>query len=179
MPGGTELCFGVFIGQKLVGVMTLGAGPYLAYQLVESAEPRDCLTLTRMWLSEGLPRNSESHVLGMMTKSLRRFTKLKFLVTYADPSKGHVGTIYQAANWLFTGLSEPMPLYDLGDGLARHSRSLAHALGSHSVRYLESQGITLKLSPLQGKYRYIYFINPAWRSLLRSQILPYPKKGQS
>ena len=118
------MAFGTLLEGRLLGILTLGAGPYNAHSLVDGAKPHDCLTLTRLWLSDELPCNSESRVLGLVLGFLKRHTQVKFLITYADPSAGHVGTIYQATNWLYTGLSEPMPLYDLGDGQERHSRSL-------------------------------------------------------
>ena len=63
-PGGTHLCFGVFCGKRLMGALTLGAGPAQAYALVDGADPKDCLALTRLWLSDDLPANSESRFLG-------------------------------------------------------------------------------------------------------------------
>lgn len=47
-PGGTHLCFGVFYGERLMGALTLGAGPPQAYALVNGAVPKDCMTLTRL-----------------------------------------------------------------------------------------------------------------------------------
>ncbi len=176
LPGGTKLTFGVFLGSRLLGALTLGAGPFLAYQLVEGAAPDDCLTLTRLWLSDELPVNSESRVIGIVLRALRTHSAVKFLISYADPSHGHFGTIYQATNWLYTGLSEAMSLYDVGDGAPRHSRSVAHAYGTHSVRYLTGQGVPVKLVPQARKHRYVYFIDPAWRSRLRMPELPYPKR---
>jgi hypothetical protein len=139
LPGGTKLCFGVFSGQRLLGALTLGAGPTLAYSLVEGAQPEDCLTLTRLWLADELPPNSESRVIGIILRALKKNTTLKFLVSYADPAQGHMGTIYQATGWLYTGLSSAMPLYDMGDGIARHSRSVSHAFGSHYTKYHQDQ----------------------------------------
>jgi len=130
MPGGTQLALGVFKGLRLMGAATVGYGPSQICRLVEGAVPSDCATLTRLWLSDELPANSESRVIGITLRALRRNTSLKFLLSYADPTQGHVGTIYQATNWLYTGVSQAMPLYDLGDGVARHSRSLAHAFGT-------------------------------------------------
>ncbi len=178
-PGGTMLIFGIFLGARLLGAATLGAGPYLAYKIVRGAKPNDCLTLTRLWLSDELPRNSESHVIGTIIRSLQKNTSLKFLVSYADPAMGHSGTIYQATNWLYTGSSCAMPLYDLGDGKARHSRSVAHAYGSHSLRYFASHGFDVKVIPQVAKYRYIYFLNKGWRSQLNVPVVTYPKKEAS
>lgn len=176
LPGGTKLSFGVFLNRRLLGALTLGVGGKLSHSLVDGATPDDCLTLTRLWLSDELPFNSESRVLGIVLRALRRHTTLKFLVTYADPAHGHAGTIYQATNWVYTGLSEPMPLYDIGDGIPRHSRSLGHHFGSHNIRYLARYDIQTRLIPQQPKYRYIYFLDPVWRSRLKVKALSYPKK---
>ena len=175
MPGGTK-CFGVMRKGKMLGAMTFGVGPYYGYKLVNDATPDDVVTLTRLWLSDELPRNSESKVLGIALRSLKRDTSLKFILAYSDPAFGHLGMIYQATNWLYTGLSAATPLYDIGDGTLHHSRSLAHQLGSHSIRYLTLQGINAKAIPQSAKYRYIYFLDEAWKSRLAMPALPYPKK---
>ncbi len=112
----------------------------------------------------------------MVIRSLRINTSLKFLLTYADPAQGHISTIYQATNWLYTGLSDAMPLYDLGDGKLHHSRSLAHAYGTHSMRYFAEHGVPIKAVAQSRKHRYVYFLDPNWRDRLLASVLPYPKK---
>lgn len=177
MPGGTQLAFGVFVGSSLLGALTLGVGPKNAHRLVEGATADDCLTLSRLWLSDDLPPNSESRLLGIVLRALRRHTQVKFLVSYADPSAGHLGIIYQATGWVYTGLSEAMPLYDLGDGKARHSRSLSHAFGTHSLLHFERHGVAVRLVPQAAKHRYVYFLDPSWRLRLLTPVLTYPKNG--
>ena len=175
-PGGTKLHFGIFYQSSLMGAITLGVGPFLGYGLVNGATPEDCITLTRLWLEDDLPRNSESRVIGILLQSLQKETSLKFVLAYSDPAAGHLGTIYQATNWVYTGLSSATPLYDIGDGILHHSRSLAHGLGTHSIRYLASQGISVKTVPQMAKHRYIYFLDQSWRSRLMVPVLSYPKK---
>ena len=175
MPGGTQLCLGVFTGDYPLGVLMLGVGPANVHRMVDRAEPSDCLTLSRLWLSDDLPKNSESRVLGVVLRFLRRETSVKFVVSYADPSAGHVGTIYQASNWIYTGTSLAMPLLDLGDGRARHSRSLAHEFGTHSLKHFKSHGINVRRIPQAAKHRYIYFLDRSWRDRLLTPVLPYPK----
>jgi hypothetical protein len=179
LPGGTKIAFGIYFGKNLSGAVSLGVGPTNAHCLVRGAVPDNSLTLTRLWLSSDLPRNSESRVIGIIIKALCRHTDLKFLVSYADPSAGHIGTIYQACGWLYTGLSTSMPLYKTHDGKLHHSRSLAHHYGSHSIRYLMSQGVEIKVIDQTPKYRYIKFLDRSWQQRLIPPILPYPKKGKS
>ena len=179
MPGGSRLSLGVFLGRQLLGAVLLGAGPSNAHRMVEGGDSDSCLTLTRLWLDNSLPRNSESRVLGVIFRHLRRSTSVKFLVTYADPAAGHIGTIYQATGWLYAGLSQAMALLDLGDGVLQHSRSLAHAYGTHSRAHFAAHGIELQRIPQSPKHRYIRFLDPAWHSRLLVPELPYPKEEES
>ena len=124
---------------------------------------------------DDLPKNSESRVIGAVLRSLKKHTELKFILSYADPAQGHVGTIYQATGWTYTGLSVAMPLYDTGDGKLHHSRSLAHAYGTHSMQYFARHGITVQRIPQSAKHRYIVFLDRSWENRLGVPILPYPK----
>lgn len=177
VPGGTRLCLGVFDGASLQGVVVLGLGPRMAHRLVQGADPYDCLTLTRLWLDDALPRNSESWVIGQTVRFLRQHTPVKFLLSYADPSAGHVGTIYQATNWIYTGLSQAQPALDLGDGIARHTRSVGSALGTYSLAYLQAHGINAQRVAGTSKHRYVLFVDRRWRKRLAVGTFPYPKKG--
>ena len=178
MPGGSQIALGVYLGQPLLGAVILGAGPSNAHRLVHDATRDDCAALTRLWLHDDLPKNSESRVLGVVLRHLKRHTRTKFLVTYADPSAGHVGTIYQATNWLYTGLSQATAMLDLGDGKPRHSRSVGHGWGTHSNAHFESHGLNVRRVEQSPKHRYVYFLDPAWSSRLHVPVLPYPKAGQ-
>ena len=56
LPGGTKLSLGIFLNARLLGALTFGVGPYLGYKIVDEASPDDVVTLTRLWLSDELPR---------------------------------------------------------------------------------------------------------------------------
>lgn len=76
------------------------------------------------------------------------------LVSYADtkPSEGapegHLGTIYQSTNWLYTGTSTPFADKVRGEMIERSS-----------------------------KHRYVFFLNAGDKKLLQWQTLPYPKRS--
>ena len=182
MCAGVRLCFGVFAQGQLLGVLALNAGPIGGPRLVAGASTRDCLSLARLWLADELPRNSESRVLALLVRALRQHTSVRFLLSYADPAVApggvpHVGYVYQAAGWLYTGLSEPQPFFDLGDGRRLHTRSVASVWGTHSKPFLERHGLTVRAVPTLGKHRYLCFVDPSWRARLRAPVLPYPKTG--
>ena len=176
-PAGVKLSFGVFAGNRLAGAVALNAGPINGWRLVEGARREDCLCLARLWLADDLPRNSESRVLGLVVRMLRHHTAVRFLVSYADPAAGHLGTIYQAAGWIYTGTCEAQPLMAVGDAPPRHTRSIASVNGTHSAAFFRSQGLDVRLIPTVAKHRYLMFVDPAWRTRLRIPVLPYPKRG--
>ena len=182
MAAGARLSFGVFASERMAGAVVLNAGPLGAPRLVDGASTRDALNLARLWLSPEAPHNSESRVLGLLVRALRRHTAVRFLVSYADPAAApggvsHVGYVYQAAGWLYTGLSEPQPLFDLGDGRPMHTRSVASVWGTHSKPFFEQHGLCVREVPTVGKHRYLCFVDPSWRGRLRVPVLPYPKTG--
>ena len=169
------MAFGVLLDGRLLGALTLGAGPSNVFRFVDGASPRDCITLTRLWLSDELPSNAESRVIGIVLRNLARYTDLKFVVSYADPTVGHVGTIYQASNWLYLGLSQATPLYSLAGGSPRHSRSFSHSFGTRNVSHFAARGVSLHKVPQQPKHRYLFPLDPSCRSRISVPVLPYPK----
>jgi hypothetical protein len=169
----------VFVGLRLKGALLLGCGSAQTHKLVQGAKGDDCATLSRLWISADLPANSESRVIAVVLRSLKKHTALKFLVSYADPAAGHVGVIYQATGWLYTGLSQAVPMFDLGDGVLRHNRSVSSVLGTRNMAFLNSKGIEVKTVAQSQKHRYIYFLDPSWRERLTVPVLPYPKKEVS
>lgn len=177
MPGATRLCLGVFLERQILGAITLGAGPINAHRLIDGAERDDVWTLSRLWLDDSLSPNTESHVLAVVVRSLRRFTAVKALIAYADPAAGHVGVVYQAAGWLYTGAPRSLPKLDLGDGVPRHCRSVGSAFSSHSVAYLRRRGLAVRQIPQPPKHRYVVFVDRSWRDRLVPAVLPYPKRG--
>jgi hypothetical protein len=175
-PGGSILNLGIFAGEMLLGVAVLGAGPANAYRLFSGASREEVICLTRLWLDDRLGRNSESRVLGVMIRSLRKnLPTIKAILAYSDPAAGHTGVIYRAAGFVFIGESSATPLYLLPDGKAHHSRSLGQVFGSHSVRYLRGQGLAVEVIHQIPKLTYVYLLDRAWGARLTKPIRPYPK----
>ena len=63
--------------------------------------------IKRLALSDSLPKNSESRVIAIGIKLLKRLEKVKGIITYADSKVGHVGTIYKATGFIYKGLTTP------------------------------------------------------------------------
>jgi hypothetical protein len=174
MPSGVLACFGVYADGALVGAVVFANGNLNSHKLVSGSRPSDCATLARLWLDDCLGPNSESRVLGVVLRHIRRTTNLKFLLSYADPVAGHVGTIYQATNWLYLGATGASGYLDVGMGALRHPRTVSEVFGSNSVRHLRATGVPARRVYLPGKHRYVYFIDASWRWRLRLKAWRYP-----
>lgn len=72
---------------------------------------RRVLALTRLVLVPGLPTNAATYMLARSVRLIRQDGRFDCLVTYADESQGHTGTIYKASNWSYMGRTKPQPLW--------------------------------------------------------------------
>ena len=95
--------FGLFDGDELIGVCTFGtppsaplrtgiAGDELAPQVLELN--RLCLKYNR--------KNEASY---LVSKSLKLLPRNRIVISFADTSQGHLGTVYKASNFTYHGLS--------------------------------------------------------------------------
>lgn len=139
-------------------------------------EESHCVSeLTRLWVDDSVPKNGESFLVG---NTISRVPK-EIIVSFADSSVGHLGTIYQATNFIYTGLSDKHTEWRLKDK-SLHSRSLWRELTLGELK--EKYGDLLFLAERPRKHRYIYFNTKSRKrkrellSKLRYTVLPYPKE---
>ena len=63
--------------------------------------------LARLWISDEVPTNGESYLISQAVRWIKRNRPdVECLVSYADPSAGHAGVIYRAANWQADGKTD-------------------------------------------------------------------------
>ena len=173
--GPCSRAFGMFDGERLVGVVCYGtpSSAPLRKGVCGPGEELNVVELTRLWISDECPKNSESRLIGATLALCGK----EIVVSFADPTAGHVGTVYQATNWLYTGLSAKRTNWTF-DGNDRHGQSVADKYTSEEVRAMPG----FRLEPRPQKHRYIYFNTKSKRrklelmDKLRYPILPYPKK---
>lgn len=176
--GPCSRAFGLFDpNQQLVGVVTYGipASVPLVKGLLGPENRALVGELTRLWVDDSVPRNGESFLIG---RSIRD-SGFEVLVSFADTSQQHVGTVYQATNWLYTGLSSPHKDWELIGHEGRHTRHTWDQWGGiegakksipHLMRRVER--------PRKHRYVFINAKNTRRKWLmeqLRYPVLPYPK----
>ena len=176
-PGGVLMNFGIFVEGALMGVVVLSAGSANLHRLFLGAKNLEVACLARLWLDDRLGRNSESRTLGIIFRQLRQHqSTIKAVVAYSDPAARHTGTIYRAAGMLYLGWSTAMALYRLPDGTVRHSRSLGHGYGTHSLKHFKSHGLRVELVKQMPKHTYLALIDQGWRDRLNRPVIAYPTK---
>ncbi len=178
--------FGLYWKLVLCGVCTFGvpASPDLIIGSM-GAEYKDIfLELNRLVVNDGLPKNALSFFVSGCLKMLPR---PMVVVSYADSGMGHHGYIYQATNWIYTGMSDKHITYVV-DGLeGKHDRHLADGaekVGRGKSKYdalVQKFGDRVTKSERSRKYRYFQFLGDKrqvrkMKKDLKFQIInDYPK----
>jgi hypothetical protein len=124
-------------------------------------------------------QSSTSKVVGIALKLIKKDVPLcKMVVSYADCDQEHIGTIYQATNWYFTGKMNVNTVSGfIINGVKRHNKSV-HGMGVKqsldSVRkYLDPKA---EKFVTKGKLKYIYPLDKNMIQLCKSLSKEYPKK---
>lgn len=81
----------------------------VACESVDKERWKQVLSLTRMAVLPGVPKNACTFMLAKSIKMIRKDARFVALVTYADESQGHTGGVYRAANWDYVGRTGPYP----------------------------------------------------------------------
>ena len=95
-PGVCVLTLGMFVDAWLQGCIVFALPPR------ETAKRYGGETweLARLFIDDSVPRNAETWLIAQAVKWIKsRRSEVRYLVSYADPSAGHLGVIYRAANW--------------------------------------------------------------------------------
>lgn len=81
----------------------------VACESVNKTQWQKVLSLTRMVIAPGVPKNAASFLLAHSLRLIEKDGRFVSLVTYADESQGHEGRVYRAANWEYVGRTGPYP----------------------------------------------------------------------
>lgn len=92
----------VLYNGKISGAMQIGYGirPHIKTEREGVLDYHKVREFDRMWLSDEMPKYSETICLSLLHHYLMATHKeIKYLISYADTSIGNKGTIYKAANY--------------------------------------------------------------------------------
>lgn len=168
--------FGLYDDEHLVGVVTYGipASPSLCMGICGKEWSDKVLELNRLCLQD----NSKNQSSFLVSNSIKLLPKPTIVVSYADTGQGHVGYVYQATNFLYTGLSANRVDWTVKGLEHKHSKTLSDGMTLESIK--EKYGDDFYYTERSRKHRYIFFHGTKQQkkllnSLLKYNIEPYPK----
>jgi hypothetical protein len=177
MPPPIKYCFGLYEGLLLKGVCAYSSS--MAINLQKNIN-YDLIELSRLIIDQTCQKNSLSWFLG---KTIKLLPSPLIIISFADVSQNHHGYIYQATNWIYTGLSEPHNDYCIKGLEHLHSKSIMEkSKGQENrVEWLKkTYGDRFYIEARPRKHRYFYFVGDKrdkkkMMKELPYEIQPYPK----
>jgi len=173
-PRAPTVALGLWHGPALIGVALIGVSCSEAARSFPfgPAYKAHVLELTRFHVLDGTPKNTESWFLARVRRRLDR--RLWGLLAFADPSAGHVGTLYQASSALYLGQTRARRAYRDSAGRSRSDRQ-----GKRTFSAATATACGWTVVPQPPKHRYLFLLGGPLqrhyvRRALRVPVLPYP-----
>ena len=149
MPCVTD-AFGLFLDNEMIGVVTYGipASKPLCIGIAGVQNEKNVKELNRLVIKPEFnsierERERRNYASYLVSHSLKMLQKGTFVVSYADTAWTHVGYVYQACNFLYTGLSakrndtyQPSGLHPRAYDKNNHSEMLQTRSRKHRYVYL-------------------------------------------
>lgn len=184
-PTSPSAKLGVWEDARFIGcvMFAMGASPRMGEQY--GLKQTEVCELVRIALrAHSTP---VSRIMAVCIRLLRKQSPgLRMIVSFADPSQGHHGGVYQATGWIYSGTSDVSHEYVI-NGKRMHARSLAATRKSHSARHVQAstalEWARLVLDPAahkiagSAKHRYLYPLDEAMRVQVVPLAQPYPKRA--
>ncbi len=149
------------------GFLQLGYGirPRMKHTVTKLITKNNYCEFDRMWLSDSLPKFSESRVIGLLLSYIKQVYKnIKFIITYADGSVGNYGTIYKATNAIPIGKTK-VDFYLLPDGERIHPVSMWHRHKTRRWNFVKETYPGVKHITNEFQYKFLYILDNKMRKL--------------
>lgn len=116
-------------------------------------------------------QETTSKAVAMSLKQLHKDNPLcQIVVSYADHRQKHLGTIYQATNWIYIGKTITSDTQYFYKGKWTHERTI------NAQKNKEQLKATLPKRENSNKFKYVFCFNKRERKEYLKIALPYPKE---
>ena len=180
MPAFKLVRIGVWEAGRFVGVILYGVGANRHIARPFKLRDTEVCELVRVALAPASVRDHPtSKCVSISLRMLKRQSPgLRVVVSYADAGQGHVGTIYQATNWIFLGAATQP--YLKVKGKIEHPRTLydRYGRGGQSVPWLRANvDPNARRVEMPAKLKYVMPLDREMREKLEPLAQPYVKKS--
>lgn len=179
VPAGKLVKVGAWEDDKFIGVVLFGRGANNNMLKPYGLNADQGCELVRIALRQH--KTPVSKILSIAIKFLKKSNSgLKLVVSYADADQNHHGGIYQATNWIYTGLKNAgsMGAFII-NGKKVHPKSV-HSKGVKqnilSVRKHLDPNAEVFIT--KGKHCYLMPLDDGLKSKLVKLSKPYPKRDK-
>lgn len=170
LPPSKSVKIGAWENNRFIGVVVFGVGATNSLLKPYNLEQNEGCELVRLALTK-----HETPVSRIMSIAIRFLKKanpgLRLIVSFADPEEGHIGSIYQATNWLYCGRTEDCK-YPVVNGVVTHPRQMSRLVKRDGLKR-NSVNYVLK----RGKYRYLMPLDKKMSEQIKKISEPYPKRA--
>lgn len=179
MPVGKTVKIGVWENGLFMGVVIFSAGSGMScdgrkYGIAKTFEATE---LQRIALNKHA--TPVSRIISIAMRMLHKANPgIRLVVSFADPSEGHHGGIYQAVGWVFSGKSANAELRETIDGRWIHRRVFTSGWGK-GAKGIDRNLLTGRQKMASGKYRYLFPLDDEIRTRIEPLRKPYPKRAGS
>lgn len=168
LPVGKIVRVGVWESGAFIGTVLFGRGANCNMAKQYKLQQDEACELVRIALTKH--ENTVSRIAALSIRFLKKQSPgLKIIISYADPEQGHIGSIYQAGNWIYRGVSASATKVWY-KGKWSHKKTVDDARVDQS---------NMKKKRVAGKHTYLMPLDKE----MRKQILPlsksYPKRVAS
>jgi hypothetical protein len=173
------MCYGLFNKSILTGVLAFATpcSENVCSSVFGVDMKREVTELHRLVLLDDTPKNMESWFISRVLKQFKKDRPgYSAVLSFADATQNHIGTIYQATNAFYTGMSGKATFYLDSDNRLRHPRQNGKNITPDIAK-------TMNWKPVkrEGKHRYLYLLpkDRNHKRVLMSKLLldvkDYPK----
>ena len=174
LPVGKMVKVGVWEGAEFSGVILFAWGMNKSLGSPYGLAMNQCCELVRIALRPH--KYAVTRAVAMAIKFLKKQSPgLRLVVSFADPSAGHHGGIYQGGNWVYAGQSMPVHEWRLGEQRLNRRAYTGHNFGSPKAA-IPFGAIKTKVP---GKHRYLMPLDDDMRRQIEPLRKPYPKRAGS
>ena len=173
--------FGLFRLGSLCGVVTYGTPPSapLRRGLAGDHYKDSIIELNRLCLKHNRPNEASM----LVARSLKLLPDNKIIISFADTSRGNNGSVYQAANFVYCGLSAKRTDWKVRGKEHLHGQTIADEFRGQPNRakmMRAKYGNDFYLLPRPRKHRYVAFTgNKRFKKIAQKSLMyaicPYPK----
>jgi hypothetical protein len=200
-PKAVQAVLGIFHNGQQIGTLLYGIGTRAqsAREIFQNPDGSPVMQNNQMWELQRSFTTDEAKKeipnLGSMTiargndwirqhETTKDGKPVKAIISYADTSAGHKGSIYQSTNATFLGEQRPLPYFVItnptNDNYVRR-----FSLNKKQQQVLTDRGFTIqRMQPESGKLKFVYALgkDQSERDRLLSKIVKpifdYPKEGE-